>query len=55
MAKKEDKKEVYVKCSTCEYEGTIEIDDKTAIYDAPCPKCEKLTLFLYFVFPVAGG
>ena len=48
-------KEVYVKCSTCNYEGTIHLDDSASIYEAACPKCGCCTLFLYFVFPVAGG
>ena len=51
----EKEHEVYVKCSTCNYEGTIRLDDDASIYEAICPQCGCRTLFLYFMFPVAGG
>jgi len=50
-----EEREVYMKCSTCKYEGTIRIDENASIYEATCPECGHRTLFLYYVFPVAGG
>lgn len=48
--------EVYVKCSSCQYEGAIRIGDDTSIYDVVCPQCGCRTLFLYyFISPIAGG
>ncbi len=52
----ENKKEAYVKCSNCEYEGWIELAEGSNIQDAICPQCKRRTLFLYyFVSPIAGG
>lgn len=50
-----EKREVYVKCSTCKYEGTILISDNVSIYEATCPQRGGRTFFLYFIFPIQGG
>ena len=50
-----EEREVYVKCSTCKWEGTIRLGGEASIYDVTCPECGCRTLFFYYVFPVAGG
>ena len=50
-----EEREECVKCSTCDYEGTIRVGDATSIYDAICPQCGHRTLFLYYILLISGG
>lgn len=48
--------EVYVKCSSCQYEGWIRLADGIVVNNAICPQCRNRTLVLYyFISPIAGG